>query len=206
MIGIHTGSGYYYVCGSQPNRRGWGCARPGVYVQQKQVEAEVLSGLRSVLDLCADPRGFTAKVNWELRRLWEESTGFRPGAAARIAAIDKKIDNIWLAVEEGLEDGKRANTRLTELAREREEISAAVTSSGAPPQLEVDTVMKYRRDTEKVFQLGEPAERKRLLRNWVQEVKLKPETLEVDISYRLPESVMNGLVAGEGFEPSTFGL
>lgn len=33
---------------------------------------------------------------------------------------------------------------------------------------------------------GEPAERKRLLRNWVQEVKLKPESLEVDISYRLP--------------------
>ena len=33
-----------------------------------------------------------------------------------------------------------------------------------------------------------------------------PQDLEVSISYRLPEAIMNGLVAGEGFEPSTFGL
>jgi hypothetical protein len=33
-----------------------------------------------------------------------------------------------------------------------------------------------------------------------------PDTLDVAIRYRLPESVMKGLVAGEGFEPSTFGL
>jgi hypothetical protein len=57
---------------------------------------------------------------------------------------------------------------LSELVREREEISAASAATGAPPQLDVDTVMKYRRDPEKVFQQGEPAERKRLLRNWVQ--------------------------------------
>jgi hypothetical protein len=56
--------------------------------------------------------------------------------------------------------------------------------------------MTYRRDAEKVFQHGEPAERKRLLRNWVQEVRLKPDILEVSISYRIPEPVMNGVVAG----------
>ena len=33
-----------------------------------------------------------------------------------------------------------------------------------------------------------------------------PQDLEVSISYRLPEAVMNGLVAGDGFEPPTFGL
>ncbi len=35
---------------------------------------------------------------------------------------------------------------------------------------------------------------------------LMPEDLEVSISYRLPEDIMNGLVAGDGFEPPTFGL
>jgi hypothetical protein len=79
-----------------------------------------------------------------------------------------------------------AKARLAALAREREEIAAVVTAAGAPPQLDVDTVMKYRRDTESVFEHGEPGERKRVLRKWVQEVKLKPETLEVSISYRLP--------------------
>jgi DNA invertase Pin-like site-specific DNA recombinase len=195
-----------YVCGSQPYRNGMGCG-PGVYVPQKEVEAEVLRGLRSVLDLCSDPGGFTAKVNHELRQIWQASLGFCPDAKPRIAAIEKKITNIRRAIEEdGLNDVKWANSRLSELARERDEIARAIAATGAPPQIDTDTVMKYRRDVEKVFQQGDPGERKRLLRNWVQEVKLKPESLEVSISYRLPESVMNGLVAGEGFEPSTFGL
>jgi hypothetical protein len=66
--------------------------------------------------------------------------------------------------------------------------------------------MAYRRQTAKLMQSGQPAERKRLLRAWVQEIKLEPETLEVKISYRLPEAVMKGVVAGAGFEPATFGL
>jgi len=40
----------------------------------------------------------------------------------------------------------------------------------------------------------------------VKEVVLDPEELEVNINYRLPEAVMNGVVAGGGFEPPTFGL
>jgi hypothetical protein len=47
---------------------------------------------------------------------------------------------------------------------------------------------------------------KQLLRTLAGEVKLMPEDLEVNISYRLPEAIMNGMVAGDGFEPPTFGL
>ncbi len=79
-------------------------------------------------------------------------------------------------------------------------------SAGPCPQIDTETVLEYRRQTEKLFSHGEMAERKRLLRTWVEGVNLMPEALEVSISYRLPEAVMNGLVAGEGFEPSTFGL
>lgn len=43
---------------------------------------------------------------------------------------------------------------------------------------------------------GHAAERKRLLRAWVNEMRLEPESLEVKISYRLPESVVKGVVAG----------
>jgi hypothetical protein len=66
--------------------------------------------------------------------------------------------------------------------------------------------MAYRRQTEKVMESGQPAERKRLMRAWVQDVKLEPVSLEVKITYRLPEVVMKGVVAGAGFEPATFGL
>ena len=118
MIGFHTDGRFYYVCGSQPYRSGMGCG-PGVYVPQARVESEVLSGLRGVLDLCADPQRFMRAVNKELRQIWEASTGFRPDAGEQIAAIDRKVENIRRAVEEGLNDANWANTRLRELHAER---------------------------------------------------------------------------------------
>jgi hypothetical protein len=77
---------------------------------------------------------------------------------------------------------------------------------GEPPQLDSKTVMAYRRQTQKVMESGQPAERKRLMRAWVQDVKLEPKSLAVKINYRLPEAVMKSVVAGDGFEPATFGL
>jgi hypothetical protein len=50
-----------------------------------------------------------------------------------------------------------------------------------------------------VLDQGDPAERKRVVRACVQEMKPAPERLEVEITYRLPEPVMNGLVAGAWF-------
>src|SRR5215831_13247578 len=65
MIGFRTSSGEYYVCGSQPYRKGMGCG-PGVYVPRRAVEAEVCQGLGQLLSLCADTEGFTRQVNAEL--------------------------------------------------------------------------------------------------------------------------------------------
>src|SRR4051812_29373775 len=124
----------------------------------------------------------------------------------RIAAIDRKIENIRRAVEEGLNDANWANTRLRELNTERESLVTASRKANGPPQLDAATAMHHRRQADKLFRQGGQAERKQLLRTLVGEVKLNPQDLEVSISYRLPEAVMNGLVAGEGFEPSTFGL
>ncbi len=53
---------------------------------------------------------------------------------------------------------------------------------------------------------GGIAEKKQLLRIWVQEIKLAPERREVELTYRVPEPVMNKVVAGAGFEPAAFGL
>ncbi len=206
MVGFRTSSGEYYVCGSQPYRRGMGCG-PGVYVPRHAVEAEVYRGLCGLLSECADPHGFTGQVNMELRRLWEQSTGHADSSTARkeIERVEAGIGNIRRAIEEGLADAPWANCRLRELNAKRDGLTAALNAPG-PPQLDSETVMTYRRQTEKLMQCGQPAERKRLLRAWVQEVKLEPEALEVKISYRLPEAVMKGVVAGAGFEPATFGL
>jgi site-specific DNA recombinase len=206
MVGFRTSSGEYYVCGSQPYRRGKGCG-PGVYVPRRAVEAEVCKGLANLLDLCADPEAFTREVNIELRRLWRESTGCVDQAtvSTKTGAVEAKIANIRRAVEDGFADASWANARLRELIAEREVLSASLLVS-EPPQLDAETVMAYRRRTQQVMASGHPAERKRVVRTWVQAIKLEPQDLEVKISYRLPEVVMKGVVAGAGFEPATFGL
>ena len=138
-----------------------------------------------------------------------DKSGRRPPtsrAGERIAAIDRKVENIRRAVEEGLNDASWANTRLRELHTSRESLVTASRKESGPPQLDAATAMDYRRQADKLLRQGGQAERKQLLRTLVGEVKLNPQDLEVSISYRLPEAIMNGLVAGEGFEPSTFGL
>jgi hypothetical protein len=75
-----------------------------------------------------------------------------------------------------------------------------MTVAGEPPRIDVPTAMTYRRDAEKVLAQGEPAERKRLLRIWIEGIKLAPETREVEITYRLPEPVMHEMVAGARYE------
>ena len=206
MIGHRATARRYYVCGSQPYRRGMGCG-PGVYVPQEAVEREVVSGLRELAAACTAPRGVTRQVNEELRRIWEEATGYDPDAAARTAKLEMKIARIRQALEDGLEDVDWANTRLRELRAEMADLAAKAEGWGGPPQIGSETIMAYGRDTERTLREGSPAERRRIVGTRVHQITLAPETLEVDISYRLPEpSIVNDLVAGAGFEPATYGL
>ena len=66
--------------------------------------------------------------------------------------------------------------------------------------------MAYRNDLTSLMAQGTNAEKKRLLGLWVDEMKLAPETLEVEIHYKIPEPVVDRMGAGGGFEPPTFGL
>jgi len=110
-----------------------GCG-PGVYVPQASVEAEAVEGLRGLLGVCADPKGFTRQVNEELRRVWEASTGRDPHAAQKITEVDRKIGNIRRAIEDGLGDAAWANQRLRQLLADRETLTAATAVSGEPPR------------------------------------------------------------------------
>ena len=206
MAGFRNGKRYYYVCGSKQYRGGRGCVKPATYVAQEQIEAETIKGLRNILSLCSDRAGFALKVNEELRRLWEESTGVDSRVEEKIATLDAKISRIRSAVEEGLDDVQWANQRLKGLLTEREKLSPATGGLPSPPQIDVETAMAYRRSAEKILAQGEPAERKRVLRACIEGITLNREQLEVEIQYRLPERIGVGMVAGGGFEPPTFGL
>ncbi len=205
MRGFRNGSRTYYVCGSQPYRRGQGCG-PGVYVPKDLVEGETVAGLRELMAVCTDVKGSTRRVNRELRRIWEQSNGYDPDAAQRLRAVEQKIENIWKAIEDGLTDTDRANARLDALAEEREKLLRATVDLSEPPQIDAKTALRYRRQTEKGLAQGSPSERKQIIRTWVSEMKLAPEQLQVEITYRIPEPVMHSVVAGVGFEPTTSGL
>jgi hypothetical protein len=177
-------------------------------VPQEQVESEVIAGLASLLNACADVKGFTHSVNEELRRIWEESVGCDPAAPKKLKEIDAKIANIRKAIEDGLADAAWANARLPELLAERERIQAtpplnALNTLNAqyrlgdtPPRIDPETVRAYRRDTEKILAHGDPTEQKRILRAWVDDIKLAPEALSVETTYRIPEPIQHSVVAG----------
>ncbi len=66
--------------------------------------------------------------------------------------------------------------------------------------------MAYRADVWRLLKQGSNSEKKRLLASCIDEIKLAPESLEVEFHYKLPEPVVDNMGAGAGFEPTTFGL
>jgi hypothetical protein len=135
-------------------------------------------------------------VNEELRRIWQERNGHDPDAARKIAASDGKIANIRRAIEDGLSDAVWANARLGELQAERTALVKAAAATGEPPQVDIETALAHRRNLDRVLAQATPQERKRFVRTWVDEIKLAPEQREVVMTYRIPEPVMNVVVAG----------
>ena len=195
----------YYVCNSVPNRRGLGCGQ-GVYVPQQEIEGEVLAGLESLLSVCTSSKGFISEVNAELKRIWEQSHGYDPNASRRLSEIEGKIANIRQSIEDGLSDTAWANERLGELVKEQQGLFASATAQGKAPQIDLETATAYRSDAMLLMAHGTNAEKKRLLSAWVDKIELAPESLEVEIRYKIPEPVVDRMGAGAGFEPTTFGL
>ena len=196
LLGMRkTANASYYICGSQPHRRGLGCGQ-AVYVPQEQIESEVVTGLTCLLDVCADATGFARKVNAELRSLWEESTGCDPAAPRKLADIDAKIANIRSAVENGLPDAAWAFSRMSELQKEREALSRSAAVVGEAPQIDWQTALSYRQRVDSILASGTNAEKKRLIRSCVDRITLAPDTLEVEITYKVPEAI--GACSGSG--------
>ncbi|HUV04727.1 MAG TPA: hypothetical protein VMX94_06430 [Armatimonadota bacterium] len=172
---------------------------PGVYVPQSAVEAEVISGLRDLIGVCGDPKGFTRQVDEELRRIWETSNGHDPHAEHRLAEVERRIESIRRSIEDGVPDTRWAYQRMSELLAEQERLQGQSRVVGEAPQIDAETALTYRRETEKVLSSGDNSERKQILRSWVDHIRLTPETLEVEINYRVPEFVVNRVGAGACF-------
>jgi hypothetical protein len=140
------------------------------------------------------------------------------------------MKNVRCAIEDGLADAVWANSRLTELHKERQRLRGLANKPRKPPRIDGTALSGYMKELGRVLSKGTPAEQKRFIRMCVNKIELAPENLAVDMSFcfpepvlknkielapedlavynsdHLPEPVMNELVAGAGFEPATFGL
>ena len=180
----------YYVCGSQPYRRGLGCG-PGVYVPQLLLDNLVIEDIQGIIAKLADPRGFTRKVNAELRLLWEHHSGYNPDAERQIKDIDRKIDHLRKLLEEGLDDVVWANSRLRELKHDRESLSESLTASTKPLQIDAKKALAYLDDLSRVLESAKPEERKEYIQPWIDRITLLPDSREMEIHYIVPDSVTN---------------
>ena len=208
MMGLRINGGYeYYVCGSHPYRKGKGCGRPAVYVPKQFIEDEVIKGIGDLTRVCTDTDRLTRLVNQKIRSIMKQRTEESRDVAEKLQALGDKIKNIHRAIEDGLADTVWANDRLGQLEEEKGRLERLTGVPSKPPQLDRETVERYLGELRRLLEVAKPAERKKLIRTLVQEVRLAPEKREVVITYRLPEPVfMQARVAGTGFEPVTFGL
>jgi hypothetical protein len=65
-----------------------------------------------------------------------------------------------------------------------------------PPRVNEEIVQRYWQDMERVLLSGQPEDVKKLVRTCVSKIRMAPEKREVEITYRVPEPVMNCVVAG----------
>jgi len=196
MVGQRRPQGYtYYLCGSVPARKGAGCGA-AVYVPKEQIENSVIDGLEQVVGLWSEPNSLTAKVNERLREMWRQHHGVDPAAPRKLAEIEGRIARIRREIEDGTPDLEWARARLRELLAEQARLAESTSVTGSAPELDMATVNDYCRNTRRLLSHGSPEERKALIRQWVGDMKLAPEALEVEITYRVPELFNNQLGAG----------
>jgi site-specific DNA recombinase len=195
----------YYICGSIQYRKGAGCSA-GVYIPQDKIEDEVIEGLTQLMQRFTSKDGLTAKVNRELKRVWEEKTGVSRNSDKELGLIEKKIRNIYQAIENGLPYDPETNNRLSVLNQRKREIEKVSRMNVNPPRIDIESVLAYKSKFDRILQSSDHADRKKFVRECVDKIELDPERLEVEISYKVPKPVVDYLVAGGGFEPPTFGL
>ena len=190
LISHRTPTGRYYVCGSEPYRAGKGCGK-AVYVPVRLVESQIVGDIRGIISKLSNPKGFTRKVNAELKRMWESQSGYNPDAEKQIRDLDRRIGNVNKAIEEGLQDAAWANRRTSELKSERDKLSSQSLTFTKPLQVDVDLAMKHRDNLDHTLQHAKPEERKKYVQSFLSEVRLFPDIRKLHIRYRIPCAIMN---------------
>lgn len=191
LLGIRKSkNSCYYICGSQPHRKGLGCGQ-AVYVPQAKVETEVLTGLVEMLDELTNTDGLIVDMNKKIKKEWADSVGYDPSIPHKLEEINQKINNIRKAIENGLPDQSWGFSRMSELISEKETLSEQDTIIGEAPQIDGSAASSYREQARGIMKTGTNAQKKRLIRSCVNDIALSPDTLRIEILYKIPDLLVH---------------
>ncbi len=199
-----------YVCSGRTNRGASVCQAPAF--AQQVLERPLLHRLEQRTKQAYSPESLRL-------RLHQAFHGRNGGSEAELRAIDgdlaansRKIDRLLDFIDPRNRD--LLNQKLDGLRQERDRLGQRKLELEAERGRQVDAAkladqaLAYLDRLPEVFSQGTPAERKEYLRAFLASVKVFPEKKEAQAAWyrlpRLPASV--SIVAGVGFEPTTFGL
>ena len=213
----------HYGCSNARNR---GTCNNRITIRRDVIEASVLSGLKTHLMHPDLVKEFIAEYHREINRANAEHQAAREGHKDELARVDRQIRAIIEAIKEGLRTPTMKDELLA-LESRKAELRSALAEPAAPPiRLHPNLAEIYR---DKVARLHEELNRPELrteasavIRSLIDEVRLVPENgrLEIELRGALAgilaltsnnprrggQELQVTLVAGVGFEPTTFRL
>ncbi len=228
------GAGYTLVAASRygcAGRRAKGVCGNDRTIGRVEVEERILSTLKQRLvtpELMAE---FTRAYQEECNRTAAEADGLRATTAAALAALQRRIDGIMTAIEDGLYQPSMKQ-RLADLGTEKRSLAARVSETTGPAAVSVhpNLAEAYRRRVAELESLLEDPELRdeamEAIRSMIERIVVKPRDgggveleLHGDLARILalcsanektpPRDEMGfsmSVVAGAGFEPTTFRL
>ncbi len=214
-----------YACSNRANR---GTCSNERTITRQEVEERVIGGLKDKMltpDLVAE---FVDAYREEWNRLENENLSTEIRRNNRLAEIKRKISSIMSAIEDGIYTPSTKD-RLLALEAERDELQS-YTPSEPRPSIHPNLSNIYREKVAKLeIELQDPAialEAKSILRSMIDKIIISPLENQPGVSIEIygeigailgisapepenPPSINGGglsVVAGVGFEPTTFRL
>jgi site-specific DNA recombinase len=211
-------SSYQYGCAGHKDSGAAHCANH-LKVSRLVAEKRLLMGIKAHL---FTPEGLALYIKETTRLLMEHARQHQPErerAERRLVEIEREISNIMVAIKQGILTSSTKH-ELEKLEAEQTRLQQAITSTTN----KVDKVVtllpraqeRYREIIERLGSVRSADEAREQIRTLLGEIKLIATAdgyLEAELVGRYEGLVklavgakLNNVVAGEGFEPSTFGL
>ena len=201
--GARNNAYQYYSCQTKQKQGAKACPDARNF-EQGRVEGVVLDALR---DGALHPGVFgdlVHEVQTSLRSKQAEAEGERAVLQGQLAELNRRLDNLYEAVESGSIPAARLAPRIEEVSREKEALDgkiAALPVAGNEPLLVIDDadIAGWVADLRAVVERGTVDERRGLLRAWVQRITADGDDLTIE--YTFPLVSVAGPAGGTDGEP-----